>query len=299
MGYNSGSDSYSIFSKGRSGRPTYCEDHTMERAGLKLKQTRERLKLTYREVEEASQKIAKHLGNSEFVIALSRLADIENKGTAPSIYRLYALCAIYRLDFDEVLAWYGAPPDQMMAAASRTGLAATHVFQIKPPVAKTAVPCPADFEIDPNKTTFLSHLLHSWGSTPLRFLDCAEPHHYCYGLIGLADRSMYPILHPGSLVLIDARARIAATNWANETERPIYFFEHRGGYVCGWCDLTEDRLIVLPHPSSHQKPAVFRYPMDIDLVGQVVGTAAIWDWARRTQSRSSAIRLKQGSDTTA
>src|ERR1039458_6083009 len=92
-----------------AGRPTYCEDHTMERAGLKLKRTRERLKLTYREVEEASQQIAEHFGNSEFAIALSRLADIENKGTVPSIYRLYALCAIYRLAFDDVLAWYGAP----------------------------------------------------------------------------------------------------------------------------------------------------------------------------------------------
>jgi hypothetical protein len=38
---------------------------------------------------------------------LSRLADIENRDTVASIYRLYTLCAIYRLDFDEVLEWYG------------------------------------------------------------------------------------------------------------------------------------------------------------------------------------------------
>jgi transcriptional regulator with XRE-family HTH domain len=259
----------------------------MERAGLKLKRTRERLKLTYREVEEASQQIAAHFGDAEFAIALSRLADIENKGTVPTIYRLYSLCAIYRLDFDDVLAWYGAPVDQLTAVALRTGLAETHTFQIKPCVAKAAEATPADSEIDPNKTTFLSHLLRGLGSVPLHFLDGGEPRRYRYGLIGLEDRSMYPILHPGSLVIIDDRARIAAAEWTNESERPIYFFEHRSGYVCGWCDLTGERLVVLPHPSSHQKPAVFRYPMEIDLVGQVVGAAAVWDAARRTKPRSS------------
>jgi transcriptional regulator with XRE-family HTH domain len=110
----------------------------MERAGLKLKRTRERLKLTYREVEEASQRIAAQFDNAEFAIALSRLADIENKGTVPTIYRLYSLCAIYRLDFDDVLAWYGAPLDQLATVALRTGLAETHVFQIKPNVTKPA-----------------------------------------------------------------------------------------------------------------------------------------------------------------
>jgi len=68
----------------------------MEDAGQKLKQARERLGLTYREVEEFSGRIAEVRGNEEFSIALSRLADIENKGTLPSLYRLYPLCAIYR-----------------------------------------------------------------------------------------------------------------------------------------------------------------------------------------------------------
>jgi transcriptional regulator with XRE-family HTH domain len=259
----------------------------MERAGLRLKRTRERLKLTYREVEEASQQIAGQFGNAEFGIALSRLADIENKGTLPTIYRLYSLCAIYRLDFDDVLAWYGAPLDQIESVALRTGLPETHVFQIRPHVSKLAEPLPADFEIDPNKTVFLSHLLRGWGSAPLRFLEGPEPRRYRYGLIGLADRSMYPILHPGSLVIIDDRARIASAEWSNEAERPIYFFEHREGYLCGWCDLTGDRLVVLTHPSSHQKPAVYRYPMEIDLVGQVVGAATMWESARRLHERNS------------
>ena len=57
--------------------------HATEDAGQRLKRARERLKLRFRDVEEASAKIAAKRGNDEFVVALSRLADIENKGTVP------------------------------------------------------------------------------------------------------------------------------------------------------------------------------------------------------------------------
>src|ERR1051326_4514068 len=63
---------------------TTREDHTMERAGARLRRTRERLKLTYRDVEQASQVVAGRRGNEEYAIPISRLADIENKGTLPS-----------------------------------------------------------------------------------------------------------------------------------------------------------------------------------------------------------------------
>ncbi len=86
---------------------------------------------------------------------------------------------------------------------------------------------------------------------------------------------MYPILHPGSLVLIEERARIAAGGWRNEHDRPIYFFELRDGYACGWCDLTDGRLIIQPHPASQQKPRVFAHPGEVDLIGRVAGVAML------------------------
>src|ERR1041385_3479146 len=79
----------------------------MEDAGQKLKRVREQLRLRFRDVEEASTRIAAHHHNDEYVVALSRLADIENKGTLPSIFRLYSLSAIYGLDLSEVLSWHG------------------------------------------------------------------------------------------------------------------------------------------------------------------------------------------------
>src|SRR6266704_6904215 len=99
----------------------------MEDAGERLKRIRDRLNLTIRDVEEASRKIATRHHNDEFVVGLSRLSEIENKGTVPTLYRLYSLCSMYRLDLLEVLEWYGVnvgelPGDAIAAESSRTHL---------------------------------------------------------------------------------------------------------------------------------------------------------------------------------
>jgi len=79
-------------------------------AGLRLRQTRERLGFTYRAVEQASYDLASRRGRPEFIIRISRLADIENHGVTPSLHKLYSLSSIYHLDPVEVMAW--SPPSQ-------------------------------------------------------------------------------------------------------------------------------------------------------------------------------------------
>jgi hypothetical protein len=106
-----------------------------------------------------------------------------------------------------------------------------------------------------------------------------------YAWIGSEDWSMYPVLQPGSLVVIDeSRRRISSGGWNNEFDRPIYFLEHRGGYLCTWCTHTEDRLIAQPHPAAHLQPTVFPYPGGIDVIGQVTGVAMQLDGRRRSGS---------------
>ena len=104
---------------------------------------------------------------------------------------------------------------------------------------------------------------------------------------------MYPILQPGSLVAIDeSRRKIASSGWTNEFDRPIYFLEHRGGWVCGWCVLSDDRLLVLPHPASHRAPLMFEYPNEIDVIGQVAGVAMLLESRRRRHARTSSAPAK-------
>jgi hypothetical protein len=205
-------------------------------------------------------------------VALSRLADIEHKGTAPSIYRIYTLCAIYRLDYETVLQWYGVPRDELEAESLQIRLRETHAvhFSSNPQITG---PQPHNAEIDWNKTTFLSHIVRRWGKLPLNCLNGLDLRRFRYGFIGLDDWSMYPILQPGAVVVIDDnRRKIAARGWATEIDRPIYFLEHRSGYLCGWCSQVDGTLIVLSHPSGHREPLIFDRE-GVDVLGQVVAVA--------------------------
>lgn len=202
----------------------------MEDAGQKLKRARERLNLRYRDVEQASIRIAELRQADEYAIALSRLSDIENKGTVPTIYRLYSLCAIYRLDMADVLDWYGVDLAVLPADAAALPLESTHLLGFGPAVhGEVQVPLVVDPGVDLSKTTYLSRAIRRWGKLPLSLLNAVDLKHHRYAFVGSEDWSMYPILQPGALVLIDeSRRKIVNSGWNNEFERPIYFLEHRG-----------------------------------------------------------------------
>lgn len=260
----------------------------MEEAGKKLKRIRERLNLKYRDIEDASTLIAAAHQNDEFIVALSRLADMENKGTMPSIYRLYSLCAIYRLNLDEVLSWYGVRVDQLPADANLIKAPRTHLVGFSTrDQSEVQTPVALDPGIDLSKTEFLSRMIQRWGTIPLTMLKRVDLRNFLYGLIGTEDWFMDPIIAPGSLVVIDdSRRRIATSGWTTQFDRPIYFLEHRDGYACAWCSLRDDRLVLQPHPSSQCEPEVYVYPKEIEVIGQITEVAMSLDPSKRRRPRT-------------
>ncbi|HZS50477.1 MAG TPA: helix-turn-helix transcriptional regulator [Bryobacterales bacterium] len=259
-------------------------------AGLKLKQIREELGLRYREVEEASVMIAQRNHNPEFIISLSRLSDIENKGTLPTLYRLYTLCAIYRLDVAEVLHWYGVDLDRLSQDAALINPSRTHPIGFRTNGYGTVtLPLKLDPGIDLRRTTYLSRMIQEWGKMPLALLETLKVKEHRYAYIGTDDYMMYPMLQPGSLVQIDeSRREIQTFGWNNEYERPVYFFEKRDGYACSWCSLSGDRLILQPHTTSPCAPEMLLYPQEIEVIGQVVAVAMRLEGAKKLKARSAA-----------
>lgn len=235
--------------------------------GSRLRQSRERLGLTYRDVERASYDLACERGRPEFIVHISRLADFENRGVTPSLYKLYALATIYHLNPLEVCQWYEVPlrnhfSDGAHALAPKTHLAA--------PPSSLRLPVRFDPGFDPRRTEFLSRMVENWGQ--LEAVVFNGNAHHRYGYIGLEDHTMEPLLRPGSLVLVDtARQTVHNSGWSNEYERPIYFLEVRDGYRCGWCLREGSTLILQPHPLSACAPERWRYPEEVEVVGQVVG----------------------------
>jgi hypothetical protein len=148
------------------------------------------------------------------------------------------------------------------------------------------LPLALDPGLDPRRTTYLTRMIQRWGKVPLLCLESLDLKEQRFALMGTEDWFMYPLLQPGTFVSIDeTQQKIASSGWNNEFERPIYFFEHREGFACGWASLNGDQLILIPHPLSGCSPQVYKYPTDIDLIGQVSGLAMRLDQVRRRRTR--------------
>ncbi len=96
-----------------------------------------------------------------------------------------------------------------------------------------------------------------------------------YGLIGLSDFTMSPLIRPGATVQIDTTQRmVRRAECRNEHERPVYFLETREGFLCSWCDLVSGRLVAIPHPQSPCSTQIFAFPTEVDVVGRVVAVTS-------------------------
>ena len=237
--------------------------------GTRLRKIRERLAFTYRDVEQRSYELAQRYGRPEFIIHISRLADLENGGVVPGLHKLFSLCSIYHIDPREACAWYDVPlgetfTEGMSFVGPKTHLAA--------PPRTLRLPVHFDPAFDPQRTTYLTRMIQSWGEFEAAALQ--NGHRYHYGFIGRGDHWMEPILRPGALVLVDPqRQKIEGGGWKNETERPIYLIDIRSGYRCCWCSLERNRLVLQPHPMSPCAPEQYLFPDEAEIVGRVVGVS--------------------------
>jgi transcriptional regulator with XRE-family HTH domain len=241
----------------------------MHPPGLRLRQIRESLGLTYRDVERASYEIAVKRGRQDFILHISRLADIENRNVIPSLHKLYSLAAILHLDPLEISRWYEAPFQESFDDGVQFPAQRTHLSETVSPVVESR---PAQFSTELQNTNLLQRPPAT--VIPMKSPENSSKGRYRYGFVGLSDRRMVPILRPGSTVLIDTfLRRIEDTDWSSEYDRPMYFVELRTGYRCGWFQKDKSRLIMQPHTLSRCAPEAWRTPDDAEIVGQVVGVA--------------------------
>ena len=260
----------------------------MELAGQRLRRARERLNLKFRDVEVASQKIADRHDNPEFGVLISRLSDIETRGTLPSIFRLYSLCCIYRLDLNEVLGWYGVGLESMAADAGQIPIEKTHGIGFSADGgSEVNLPISLNPGIDLSKTFFVSEVVQRWGKLPLALVGGVDVKRFRYGFVGTEDWSMYPAIPPGSLLVVDdTKRKIQTGGWRHQNDRPVYFLEHRDAFYCRWCSLKDGVLSLIPDPSSDAEILAFNFPGEIEVIGQVVGLAMSLDPEKQRRIRS-------------
>lgn len=243
-------------------------------AGRRLRDLREQMGLTLRDVELASTSLSESRGIDEFVINPSRLSDIETKGVIPSIYRLYVLSVLYRSDYAELLKWYGIDLGSTVTDFAICRPSKTHRLEIVTARGTANVPVKLDPGFDIRRSADLGRMIESWGVLPLQYLGELAKKKYSYGYIGTEDLTMYPLILPGSFVQIDEeRHKVEERKWRSELERPIYFVETRNGHICCWCSVRRGEIILQSHPLSPVPPRILKHPQEAEVVGQVIGVA--------------------------
>jgi transcriptional regulator with XRE-family HTH domain len=246
------------------------------RAGEQLRELRNRLGITTREVEEFSRTIAEDRENEEFYISNAWLTQLENKNSIPSIYKLYSLSVIYRARFSDLLRVFGIDLNDTQRYQLALPLQHTHVVSFEQPEADQSITFPVRFDKSFNlqSTALISRMVEIWGEVPISLLQRLDVRRCQYGYIGTDDYTMYPLLRPGSFVQIESYpTRMHTSNWRAEFDRPIYFIELRDGYACSWCEMRGSQLTLVPHPLSGCTIRQFAYPSEAEILGQVTGVA--------------------------
>src|SRR5256885_10858495 len=246
------------------------------RPSEQLKAIRTRLGITTREVADLSQKLADSEGNQEYAISNAWLTQVENSDSVPSIYKLYALSAIYRMKFTALLMIFGVDLQKLNQREAELQLPNTHLVTMEVYDSERTVSFPIRFDrsFDIDNTNLLNRMVETWGEIPISLIQKLDLRHSLYGYVGLRDFTLSPLLRPGSFVQIDQRVRkIRPARWRTEHDRPIYFVELRDGYACSWCDLQEGYLLLLPHPLSPTSVRRFSYGTEAEIVGQVTAVA--------------------------
>lgn len=234
----------------------------MEQVGAKLRAIRQEWGLTLREVEERSARLAEEWGNPSYRISASWLDRIEREYRGLSAAKLIVLAAVYSVPPDQLLALYsrgsGNPPQLGHLSSPNTTLLLS-----KGPLEQHArlwLPDSIAIEPIPDETTLLSPESHL-------------PSYYRRGIIGRLDKTLDPMVRPGSIVLINTQRRAVAhrREWKNEFDRPIYFILTHAGYCCGWCELDKSTewLTLVPHSLSYATGQRWRYRKEVEVIGRV------------------------------
>ena len=143
----------------------------MNTGGQKLRVLREKLGLTMRDIETASERIARKRNNEEYLIPISRLSDFGTKGVIPSIYRLYSMAVMYRRDVREILLWYEVDLNVEASDLEISAPPRSHLSNALTSMVTVQMPVRMDPAFDPRKTLNFGRMVEQWGTVPLAYLE--------------------------------------------------------------------------------------------------------------------------------
>ncbi len=240
----------------------------MRGIGARLHTIRRQWRLSLREVEKCSLRLAQEKGNKSYHVSASWLDRLERGEHDLSVSKLVALAEIYNVSTGQLLRCIDPGSGQNLIPrqlspenASMFPGEGSLETQARYLIPDTPVPAQP-----PDDETSLLAAENGQSAAPYR-----------RGIIGKRDLTLHPMIPAGSIVQIDTQRRAISTrrNWTYEFQRPIYFLKTRDAYVCGWCELDKnsDWLTLIPHLLSPAPSRRWRYRTEIESIGRVIVVA--------------------------
>jgi transcriptional regulator with XRE-family HTH domain len=233
--------------------------------GEKLRMIRVRWGLSLREVKERSERLAKDWGNDSYGISGSWLARLERGKHEMTVPKLITLSTIYSEPAEELLREFqpkltsrGIAMGQEIPGPNTTQLVTGGQLDVQ---ARQLLPDGFSSSPIPENTMLLP---------PEDGLTSGP---YRRAIIGRRDRTLAPMIRPGSIVKIDIQRKAIPSRkeWTNEFDRPIFLLLTRSGYICGWCELAEGGMLtVVTHSLSGEPFQHWKYKKEVEVIGRAV-----------------------------
>lgn len=236
--------------------------------GAFMQRARKLSGLSFRQASARTRLIARKLGDSRYYCAAGSLSDYETRRIPPRhVHKLISICAIYFASAGDLLEAAGA-------GLGKAGKLSMPAELLGPPVSngRSAL----------KTSRFLSEMKRRFGELPF-FL-----HNSFSSLFGLQEVSIRDVFWAGGIrealdpctagavfLVVDRKRKsprpaLSRPKWA----QPIYILQKRdGSYLCGFCTLQNDTLILRSCFAGMPKLQRLRNRVDAEVVGKVVGIA--------------------------
>jgi len=245
--------------------------------GELLRYSRERVGLNFRRARELSQQIAIELNDSQYLISLGLLCDVEATSAIPRhIPKIFSLCVLYSIDLWSFLRAAKIPIEE----AGREPFP-RHLLDQK--VANVSA---EDERVGACETSLAECLATTFAEIPLFLLIGFSSGFPEFPLsarelywVGHKERVFHPLLEGAFLVAVASTTRgrrpggaLGAELW----ERPLYLLLLRDGrYLCAFCAFAQDHITIIPHPDCKVAPVRFSNGRDAELIGEVTSVARL------------------------
>ena len=179
--------------------------------GERLRAIRQQWQFSLREVEERSLRFAQEHGIQSHQVSASWLVRLERGEHGLTVNKLIALASIYSMSAEDLLrSMYPSESQPILRQLSPPNVTMLLTEGPLEDQAKYLIPDTLGIEQLPDETLLLP-LAAGLLQTPYR-----------RGIIGKRDRTLEPMIPPGSIVHIDARNRAISSrkNWTHESNGP-------------------------------------------------------------------------------